>query len=76
MLGSTPRLLAELERLAGELGVPEHLHSQSEELWEAADSQGEGDTRWERYGIESYSCVVLRGACRKSLALGAAIVFH
>lgn len=76
MLGSTPRLLAELERLAGELGVPEHLHSQSEELWEAADSQGEGDTRWERYGIESYSCVVLREACRKSLALGAAIVFH
>lgn len=76
MLGSTPRLLAELERLAVELGVPDSLHSQSEELWEAADAQGEGEARWERYGIESYSCVVLREACRKSLESGAAIVFH
>lgn len=75
MLGSSPRLLAELERLAEALGVPERLHSQSEELWEAADSQGEGDAQWERYGIESYSCVVLREACRKSLGSGAAIVF-
>jgi len=75
MLGSAPKLLAELDRLAEVLGVPEGLHSQSEELWEAADSQGEGDERWKRYGIESYSCVVLREACRKSLASGAAIVF-
>jgi hypothetical protein len=75
MLGSAPRLLAELERLAEVLGVPESLHFQSEELWEAADSQGEGDALWERYGIESYSCVVLREACRRSLASGAAIVF-
>lgn len=75
MLGSVPRLLTELERLAEELGVPKSLHSQSEELWDAADSQGEGNAIWERYGIESYSCVVLREACRKSLATGAAIVF-
>jgi len=75
MLGSVPRLLAELERLAAALGIPEGLHSQSEKLWEAADSQGEGDVLWQRYGIESYSCVVLRQACHKSLASGAAIVF-
>jgi hypothetical protein len=75
MLGSVPRLLAELDRLAEVLGVPEDLHSQSEELWEAADSQGEGDALWQIYGIESYSCVVLREACRKSLASGSAIVF-
>lgn len=75
MLGSVPRLLAELERLAVVLGVPGDLHSQSEELWEAADSQGEGDENWQRYGIESYSCVVLREACHKSLESGAAIVF-
>ena len=75
MLGSVPRLLAELERLAEALGLPENLHSQSEELWEAADSQGGGDALWERYGIESFSCVVLREACHKSLASGAAIVF-
>ena len=75
MLGSVPRLLAELDRLAEVLGLPENLHSQSEDLWEAADSQGEGATLWERYGIESFSCVVLREACHKSMATGAAIVF-
>ncbi|WP_386065973.1 hypothetical protein ACFJIW_15625 [Tahibacter sp. UC22_41] len=75
MLGSVPKLLAELERLAAALGIPDDLHSQSERLWEAADSHGEGDELWQRYGIESYSCVVLREACRKSLTSGAAIVF-
>lgn len=75
MLGSVPRLLAELDRLAAVLGIPDDLHSQSEALWEAADAQGEGDAIWQRYGIESFSCVVLREACRRSLATGAAIVF-
>ena len=75
MLGSAPRLGSELERLAIALGIPDTLHSQSEELWEAADSQGEGVMPWQKYGIESFSCVVLREACRKSLATGSAIVF-
>lgn len=75
MLGSAPRLLKELNRLADVLGIPEDLDCQSEALWEAADSQGEGDAQWERYGIESYSCVVLREACRTCLQSGAAIVF-
>ncbi|MBB4133014.1 hypothetical protein [Xanthomonas sp. 3075] len=76
ILGSTPRLLAELERLAQVIGVPESLQSDSEDLWEAVDAHGEGEARWQKYGIESYSCVVLREACRKSLESGAAIVFH
>jgi hypothetical protein len=75
MLGSVPRLLAELERVAAVLGIPESLHSQSEELWEAADTQGEGDALWQRYGIESFSCVVLHEACRRSIATGSAVVF-
>jgi hypothetical protein len=75
MLGSVPRLLSELERLAAALAIPDDLHVQSEALWEAADSQGEGDKTWQRYGIESFSCVVLREACRRSLASGAAVVF-
>jgi len=76
MLGSVPRLLAELERLAVVLGVPDDLHAQSEALWEACEDQGEGEARWEQYGIESFCCVVLREACRASLATGAAVVFH
>ena len=75
MLGSVPRLSAELDRLAELLGIPDQLHAQSDELWEAADSQGRGGALWERYGVESYSCVVLREACRKSMATGAAVVF-
>ncbi|MTV36705.1 hypothetical protein [Duganella radicis] len=75
MLGSVPRLLAELERLAEVLEIPEGLHSQAEELWEAAESQGDGNCVWQRYGIETFSCVVLREACSKSMASGAAIVF-
>lgn len=75
MLGSVPRLLAELDRLADALGVPDDLHAQSHELWDAADAQGEGEAAWQRYGIESLSCVVLREACRKSLESGAALVF-
>ena len=48
MLGSVPTLLAELDRLAAALGVPEHLHPQSGALWEAVDSHGEGDELWQR----------------------------
>lgn len=75
MVGSVPRLLAELERLAAQLAIPDDLHAQSEDLWEAAEAQGEGVERWQQYGIESFCCVVLREACRRSLATGAAIIF-
>lgn len=75
MLGSAPRLLTELDRLASLLGLPDHLDADSDALWDAAEGQGEGDEGWQRYGIESFSCVVLREACRKSVASGAAIVF-
>ncbi len=75
MVGSAPRLLDELDRLAQALEIPDHLDSTSDALWEAADSQGEGSSLWQQYGIESFSCVVLREACRHSLRTGAAIVF-
>jgi hypothetical protein len=75
MIGSAPRLLGELDRLATALGIPDTLTSKSEELWEASDSQGEGDAAWQRYGIESYSCVVLREGCRHAIQTGAALVF-
>lgn len=75
MVGSTPRLLAECERLARVLQIPPDIDCGSEELWEASDAQGEGDVLWKRYGVESFTCVVLREACRRSMATGAAIVF-
>jgi hypothetical protein len=75
MVGSVPRLLNECDRLARILEIPAHINKDSEELWEAADSQGKGNAVWERYGVESFTCVALRAACRRSLETGAAVVF-
>lgn len=75
IIGSMPRLLAECEQLAQVLEFPLDLDPESEEVYEAVESQGEGKTTWERYGVESYSCLVLHHACRKSIDWGAAIVF-
>lgn len=75
MVGSVPRLLSECERLARILNIPSSLTSDSEELWDAADTQGDGDVLWEQYGVESFTCVALNEACRRSIETGAAIVF-
>jgi hypothetical protein len=75
MVGSVPCLLAELNRLALALEIPDELDSASDELWEAPDSQGEGDLTWQRYGVESFSCVTLREGCRHAMKTGAALVF-
>ena len=75
MVGSSYRLLRECERIAAALEIPADLDETSDVLWEAADSQGEGSLKWERYGIESFSCVCLMRGCMKSIELGAALVF-
>jgi hypothetical protein len=75
MIGSSIRLLQECERLAKILEIPADLHDQSDELWEAADAQGESPIKWKKYGVESFTCVNLLIACRKSIETGAAIVF-
>ena len=74
-IASSYRLLKECERLASVLGIPGDLDEQSEALFEAADSQGEGDTNWQQYGVESYTCVCLMRGCQKSIETGAALVF-
>jgi hypothetical protein len=74
-VGSAMQLLRECERLASILEIPPDINEQSDELWEAADSQGESSIQWQKYGIESFTCVHLIKACRKSIETGAAIVF-
>jgi hypothetical protein len=74
-IGSSVRLLDECERLARALELPLDLDPESEEVWLAPDSQGEGDMKWKRYGVESLSCLRLHAAAKYSLATGAAIVF-
>ena len=75
MVGSSPRLLEECRRLAGALQLPLDLDPESDEVWNAAERQGQGKRPWERYGIESSTCLRLYTATRHSIATGAAIVF-
>ena len=75
MVGSSIKLLEECQRLAKALEIPENIDEQSEELWDAAGSQGQSSIKWKKYGIESFTCVNLLIACRKSIETGAAIVF-
>jgi hypothetical protein len=74
-VGSSYRLLSECQRIAEALQIPPELDETSEELWNAADSQGEGDEIWQRYGVESFSCVALIRGCMKSIETKAALVF-
>lgn len=75
MVGSSTRLAAETRRLATVLGLPLDIDPEDEEVWEAADSQGEGETIWKRYGVESFSCLRLHHAAQHSIKHAAAIVF-
>ena len=75
MIGSTIKLLQECERLATALEIPSHIDENSDELYEAANSQGESQIKWKKYGVESFTCVRLMAACKKSLESGAAIIF-
>jgi hypothetical protein len=75
MIGSSVRLNDECMRLAAALQLPLELDPEGKEVWEAIDSQGKGDSHWQRYGIESFVCIRLYTACQRSLKHGAAIVF-
>ncbi|HOA74813.1 MAG TPA: hypothetical protein PL151_20805 [Phycisphaerae bacterium] len=75
MVGSSVRLLEECRRLAQALELPLDLDPESDLVWDATQTQGQGDTQWQRYAIESFTCLRLHKACIHSLETGAAIVF-
>jgi hypothetical protein len=75
MIGSSVRLKEECERLATALQLPLELDPEAEEVWQACQSQGQGNVNWQRYGIESFVCLRLYAASQRSIELGAAIVF-
>jgi hypothetical protein len=74
MIGSAHCLLRECERLAEALAIPDDIDPESDELWEAADNQSQGEG-WRRYGVESFTCVRLMHACEVAIRSGAALVF-
>jgi hypothetical protein len=75
MIGSVPRLQEECRALAELLEIPDGLDAESDEVLEAAENPESGAAHWQRYGIESFSCIRLLAACQASLNTGAAIVF-
>jgi hypothetical protein len=75
LFGSTQRLRAECMDLAHALDMPLAMHYDSEELWMAAEVQGQGPLRWQQYAIETFACLRLLAACDASLRTKAAIVF-
>ena len=74
LVGSSHALRAELETLRDALAIPE-LDPEGDELALAVESQGEGESVWQRYGIESFTCARLLAAAETSVERGAAIVF-
>ncbi|HEX7955760.1 MAG TPA: hypothetical protein VF508_02400 [Pyrinomonadaceae bacterium] len=75
MIGSAHALLRECRELARALELPEDLAADDEALWEAPETQGEGEAKWQRYGVESFTCLRLIRACEASVETGAAVVF-
>jgi hypothetical protein len=75
MIGSAHALLRECRELAQALEIPEGASLEDEAMWAAPDEQGRGDTKWEQYGTESYTCLALMRACEASVETGAAVVF-
>lgn len=75
LLGSSVRLLEETRRVAGILGLPEDLDPYSEEVIEACFADVPATRGWQRYGIESHTCLQLIGAAEHSVRTGAAITF-
>jgi hypothetical protein len=75
MIGSSVRLLAECRQLATAIGLPHDLDPEAEELWEAADAQGQAESGWQRYGVEAFTCRRLMKAAEVSVDLKAMIVF-
>ena len=75
IIGSSVQLLKECRQLALLLELPLDLDMDAPELWAAADDPGKGSCKWQKYGIESFSCLRLIRACEVSVRAGAALVF-
>lgn len=75
MVGSSVRLLDECKKLADCLELPLDMDQESDELWEASDSQGEGNQKWERYGVESFTCLRLYNAALHSVKYKSLVLF-
>lgn len=76
---SSVALGRECVRLAESLGLSLDMDPESEKLWFAPENVGNlppDAPRWQRFGIESFTCSRLYHACRASVETGAALAFQ
>ncbi len=74
-VGSSFRLLEESKILADFLQLPLDLDPEDKAFFDAVDSQGIGEQKWQRYGIESFTCIRLFRSAEHSIKTGSTIVF-
>jgi hypothetical protein len=74
-IGSTKWLLSDCEAVAQMIGLPTDLEPGSKCFADATASAAKLGDGWWNYPSESYACLQLMIACRKSLELGSVIVF-
>ena len=76
-IGSAPRLAAEVAALAAALEIPQDMAPYDERLLAALDAGAppDGAPLWQAQPVATWTAVMLRDACRASMATGAAIVF-
>jgi hypothetical protein len=74
IIGSSVALARELEQLAELLHLPLDIEPDGPEIWEALELQGSRRKGWQRYGIESFTCLRLYQGCVRSMRTGAALV--
>ena len=74
-IGSSYALLNECKKLAQLLEVPDDLDPEDKRLWDATDSQGVGDSVWQQYAIETFTCIRLIRACEASINTGGLLLY-
>ena len=73
-VGSSITLERECTMLAHALNLPTEMDPADTFSDDIFETQGQG-TGWEKYGIESSTCILLLNAARHSIMTGAALVF-
>jgi hypothetical protein len=75
VIGASERLLSDCEDVAKVIGLPTDLDPTSKCFHDAINSAAKLGGGWWNYPLESYACLQLITAARKSLELGSVIVF-
>jgi hypothetical protein len=75
VIGSAYTLLEECRKLALALEIPQDLDVDSNNSNLEIDDQGEGEKLWQRYAIETYTCVQLMRACEASIKTNSLVLF-